>query len=343
MGNITEGLTSAPTTLRPTTAAPTTLRPTTAAPTTLRPTTAAPTTSISTPDIYFPLKLSNIINSTTLKYYTGTTYNTSGATLSTAGIISTSDKKVGDSCLVLNGVDQYVTLPSFTTTDTGLSFACWFRSNNNKSYARIVDIGNSKKDNLIFAIFSNGLSVHYNIDGINAGMYSIYSPTNVNDNVWRHAVITISNTTPSVWKIYINGVLDKSKNNALIYPPTMTRTSNYFGKSNWSNDPYFNGAIDDFRMYNSVLSSSQVTDIYNFRASAPTTSAPTTSAPTTLTSSSTSSTIGYSLYTTPPIILPHSIVHVNKYKPVNVNKYKPENKNSYWVKHNRHMHVNNYI
>ena len=38
------------------------------------------------------------------------------------------------------------------------------------------------------------------------------------------------------------------------YPASISRSSNYLGRSNWNGDPYFNGAIGDFRLYDRMLS-----------------------------------------------------------------------------------------
>ncbi|HZI31961.1 MAG TPA: fibronectin type III domain-containing protein, partial [Candidatus Binatia bacterium] len=49
--------------------------------------------------------------------------------------------------------------------------------------------------------------------------------------------------------------------------------SNFIGKSQWSGDPYLNGKVDDFRIYNGALSAAQVAALaagYPVQPSAPT-------------------------------------------------------------------------
>ena len=41
------------------------------------------------------------------------------------------------------------------------------------------------------------------------------------------------------------------------------RTKQYIGRSNWSHDEYFDGSIGDFRIFDEVLSTSQISEIYN--------------------------------------------------------------------------------
>ena len=48
------------------------------------------------------------------------------------------------------------------------------------------------------------------------------------------------------------------------YPVAATRLNAYIGKSGWS-DPYFNGAVDFFNVYNQALSDVQVANLYTSR------------------------------------------------------------------------------
>ena len=69
---------------------------------------------------------------------------------------------------------------------------------------------------------------------------------NVNNNVWVHAVWTISPSGD--WTVYLDGSIVAAQS-GLTYPTAISRLSNNLGKSNWGSDPYFNGAMRDFRIY----------------------------------------------------------------------------------------------
>ena len=90
-----------------------------------------------------------------------------------------------------------------------------------------------------------------------------YSAQNLNDNTWRHVAWTIdpSNTT---YKYYLNGALIKNDISAgYAFPALTTRTNNLLGVATDLSLSYFNGGIDNYRVYNGVLTHAQILDLYN--------------------------------------------------------------------------------
>jgi hypothetical protein len=107
-----------------------------------------------------------------------------------------------------SGQSQYIQTPSFTTPANGMSFSFWFRSNNNSTWARVFDFGNgSNNENIIVFINSNSLGLSVRLGG-DTGSSKFNAIPNMNDNVWRHLVWTIS-SDGLTWKVYINGVLER--------------------------------------------------------------------------------------------------------------------------------------
>ena len=185
----------------------------------------------------------------------GASYNgqlVSGAT------ISTSDYRGGLASVQLSAPSsQYVQVPAFATGSSGLTFACWFRSNANGNWARIFDFGNGRSDNIFVYMHSNGLGVGA-WNGVAFNQYDGTVYPNINDNQWRHFAWTL---TPSgTWTVYINGNSVWSRTGQ-VYPRSVTRSNNYLGKSNWP-DPFFSGAIDDWKMYTSALGADEVMTLY---------------------------------------------------------------------------------
>lgn len=83
---------------------------------------------------------------------------------------------------------------------------------------------------------------------------------NFNLGEWVHVSYVIS---PTSAKSYINGQLNKSE--TLSSPLDFTPSNPYGVTIGWMNSDWYpvNGAVDDFRMYNTALSDSEIQSIYN--------------------------------------------------------------------------------
>jgi hypothetical protein len=194
--------------------------------------------------------------------YTYTSYG--GATVTSSAI-----KPYTPSITLASASSQYLQTANFTPTTAGLTFAFWYKSNTSGAWARVFDFGNGPANNDILCSI-NGVNLNY----LYFEDYYGTVPTNIsltdinyNDNTWRHVVWTLTyaaaGSNTSTWNIYINGAL-KTTGTSKSYPnPAVTRTISYIGRSNWSADAYYNGNIDDYRIYNSVLTASQAYAIYS--------------------------------------------------------------------------------
>lgn len=192
------------------------------------------------------------------KLFDSTLYN--GAT------ISSSKYKTGTSSLFLNkNRSQYIQTSNFTPTTNGLTFSFWYRSNGTDSWGRIFDFGNgANSDNIGCspdAGGSNSLFGFFCYYGSTGNVF--YLNGNYDDNQWRHIVWTLTyspeGNSTSNWKIYVNGSLNSTTTS--YYPRVnITRTLCYIGKSNWA-DGYYNGYIDDFRIYNRVITDTEASQL----------------------------------------------------------------------------------
>ena len=160
----------------------------------------------------------------------------------------------------------------------GISFSWWAKNNSSTgTYGRLWDFGNrntadATAGSRYIMVSKSGTTSNHRFDISNPaensyGYLSAYTfdttGTNYFDGVWRHYVWTISST--GIWNIYINNskILDNVQKIAI---PTMSGTIyNYLGKSLYNGDGYYDGNIDDFRIYNFVLAQSQIDEIYKGR------------------------------------------------------------------------------
>ena len=96
-----------------------------------------------------------------------------------------------------------------------------------------------------------------------------YGPTGISDintGEWVHCVLTLSGTASGAGnsiKAYVNGTLEDTFSVGV----TITDTYNDFRVGgrylNGSNVAYFDGEIDQVRIFSSELTSTQVTQLYN--------------------------------------------------------------------------------
>ena len=86
------------------------------------------------------------------------------------------------------------------------------------------------------------------------------SITSINDHLWHH-IVAIWDGTSGVnnLKIYVNGKKENA-NNAPDEASTVNSTDFFIGK--FPSGYYFNGLMDDVRIYNAALSSSQIKQNY---------------------------------------------------------------------------------
>jgi hypothetical protein len=163
------------------------------------------------------------------------------------------------SLLLHSASSQYFQINSFTTGNNGLSFAFWFKSNNNPTWSRVFEFGNGPDtNNIFFAPGETQFWIH-----IGGPAYAIPAPPACNTNVWCFIVVTMTYSTTltgSHWVLYHDGEEYDNKQNP--YPAAASRSLNYFGKSNYA-DPYYEGLIGEFRLYQSVLTPGQVQTLYS--------------------------------------------------------------------------------
>ena len=160
----------------------------------------------------------------------------------------------------LNGSSQYVTLPNNLTTNLAdFTIATWVYLSGPQGYwSRIFDFGVANTFNptrYMFLAPAAG-AVRFAITlGTSGGEQHIDGSSIVPTNGWHHVAVTLAGTTGT---LYVDGV--RVGTNTITITPSQlgSTTANYIGKSQWTGDPYMNGRVDDFRIYNGALSAAQI-------------------------------------------------------------------------------------
>ncbi len=187
-------------------------------------------------------------------YVAETTAGTSDATLSQFEGIQVF---LNQYSVDFDGTNDYVHLTSapstafdFGTGDFGLSM--WVKGD---SFSQPYHTVLGSYDN-----GSNNWQVFIGSAGLNIWNGALYGGGTINVGVWYNCVVTRSS---GVLKTYINGTQNSSNTVTSSYTPSTSSSTvigGFDGSSTW---PRWNGLIDEVAIFNSGLSASNVTAIYN--------------------------------------------------------------------------------
>jgi hypothetical protein len=164
----------------------------------------------------------------------------------------------------LDGTDDYVSLPigSQVASLGSCTFASWVDfSNLGGAWQRIFDFG-SGTDRYLFLCPRIGTegAIRFAIKPSGAGEQIADTSTRLASG-WHHIAVTIDadNTTAS---IYLDGIVIGANTAVTLTPSDIGTTSqNWLGRSQYSADGYYNGLLDDFRIYNYALSHGEILGI----------------------------------------------------------------------------------
>ena len=153
--------------------------------------------------------------------------------------------------LDFDGIDDYVGV-SLTPSSSDVSVSFWIK-------APIQGLGNVFGGSGIFQYFGGTSSANLVTNHWTVGWATIC--TDVFDDQWHHIVVTFNNATSDLIS-YKDGVLNTTVN----IPGFSTVTNhgiNRIGTYGGAPQRYFEGIQDDISLFNSVLTQSDVTSIYN--------------------------------------------------------------------------------
>lgn len=131
------------------------------------------------------------------------------------------------------------------------------------SFARVFDIGTGTDNTMWFSCYGGSVP-KFRFKG-NDFLSSGVKPEL---NKWNHVVITRSGTEA---RLYINGLVAATSTTFGNDLGVIGETNcNYLGKSQYPNDPYFNGMIDNFNIYDYAVPEKDIIMQYNPRIEAST-------------------------------------------------------------------------
>ena len=157
---------------------------------------------------------------------------------------------------------KYISVPANTWFSSGqFTIEAWVYVSSYTSWSRILDFssGGQSNNNIVFAISdgTTGRPVLQIFNGSNPGNLLV-GPV-IPQSTWTHIAVTVD--TGGNYKMFINGELLAVLFSQLL-PFAGNFVSNYIGRSNWPQDGYFDGLIDNFMLWSVCRSPSQIWSSY---------------------------------------------------------------------------------
>lgn len=187
-------------------------------------------------------------------------HNSSFSLLTTEGT-NVNDRAVfasgNDGYVEFGGANEHLQVPSSTMDfSNGLTVQAWVKYDGFNNWSRIIDFGNGPgADNILLA--NQGTSGNL-VLSIRQGSSSqdLIANNVLQLNQWIHVAGTLDANGNA--KLFVNGV--EVVSGTLHMPITMERTNNYIGRSNWSNDGYFDGSMNELIIFNTALDGQTIQD-----------------------------------------------------------------------------------
>src|SRR3989344_8640118 len=167
------------------------------------------------------------------------------------GPVWNSSGKYG-SAVTFDGVNDYILLPTISIAND-ITVSAWVYSDNFERNMMVVEKANVNAQWALFFENAGTPGLKWAGGAADYGCITSSFPTN---NQWHHIAATQSGTACS---IYIDGVLnDTGTNTAIGNGNGQIYISSYDGAGY-----FFNGSIDEVRIYNRSLSGREITQLYN--------------------------------------------------------------------------------
>jgi hypothetical protein len=174
--------------------------------------------------------------------------------------------KVGKALSLHKAGPGYVSVPSTVFAKaTDITIAVWVNVTTPQNWQRLIDVGVDAKisantstgtkyfnivpkndgSNLLFSITTNGYSNEQKL-----------SAASLSASTWTHVAVVLSSGAA---KLYINGSEATNSTPPTLHPADLGAIDYAFvGKSQFSNDPAFDGVVDELRVYDRALPATEV-------------------------------------------------------------------------------------
>ena len=157
-----------------------------------------------------------------------------------------------------DGVNDYINTGILYNTSLPFTLSGWAKTNDKSlQQAFIGNVGNAGTNRLYMGVRTGNYWI-----GIGITQKYTISASAITNNVWFHWILVGTGLPDRISYYYING----NQVDTVAYAGTSQQTEEplYIGAINADpNSSFFNGSIDEVRIYNRALSTSEITKLFN--------------------------------------------------------------------------------
>ncbi len=159
----------------------------------------------------------------------------------------------------LDGIDDYVDIgsPSVLSSVTTMSISCWFKTTASSGVLVGADDQSLGRRFLLQVNSSKARFLYFNSS---VQFYFAISTTSVDDGNWHNVVSVLDGTSI---KVYLDGVLEGTNTGTGNMKASTLTPINIGQRSYATSKNNFQGNIDETSIFNTALTQTNVTDIYN--------------------------------------------------------------------------------
>jgi hypothetical protein len=167
--------------------------------------------------------------------------------------------RVGNA-LAFDGTSAFVVLPvGIISTLNEMTIATWVEVDATRTWQRIVDFGNNTTVYIFLTPNSNTNKIQLAITkNSNPGQQLLNGTTVLPLSMWKHVAVVMDGQKAS---LYVDGSLESTSTVTMRPSDLGTTGANWLGRSQYAQDPYFKGSLDDFRIYDRALTAEQISAI----------------------------------------------------------------------------------
>lgn len=201
----------------------------------------------------------------------GTARNATLATTGTGSATYSTTRQVGTGALNLTGTATtggYATVPNIQSQiPAAVTIACWVNVRSDQVWQRVFDFGTMAATPVIYMFLTTNQgmttpsSVRFTMSTTGNAMEQVIdmaTPATLPLNTWHHVAVVLPAGSTYTGTLYIDRVVAGSTAGMTLHPTSIAMPNSFIGRSQWTNDPYFNGYVDDFRIYRRALTAAEI-------------------------------------------------------------------------------------